>query len=146
MEISPTQWNRIKELFEVAAELTPEQRLTFLKEHETDDAVLAEVKRLLDENETLGDFFSISPIQDISASLNEQTRRFEPGVVLGERFRIVRFIAAGGMGEVYEAEDLILKENLAIKTIRTDLIRHSKILARFKREVQLARKVTHQNV
>lgn len=29
-------------------------------------------------------------------------RRFEPGDVVGKRYRIVRFLAAGGMGEVYE--------------------------------------------
>lgn len=50
------------------------------------------------------------------------------------------------MGEVYEAEDLALKETLAIKTIRHEVLRQNNALARFKREVHLARKVTHPNI
>jgi serine/threonine-protein kinase len=73
-------------------------------------------------------------------------KRFEPEEILAERFRIVSFIAAGGMGEVYEAEDLALKENLALKTIRSEVLQHTNALARFKQEVHLARRVTHPNI
>lgn len=70
----------------------------------------------------------------------------DPGLVLAERFKIVRFIARGGMGEVYEALDLELHEAVALKTIRPDIAEDPMALARFKREIQLARKVTHPNV
>ena len=40
------------------------------------------------------------------------------GDIVAERFRITRFLAVGGMGEVYEAEDLELSESVALKTIR----------------------------
>src|SRR5438270_468992 len=70
------------------------------------------------------------------------------------RYRIVRFLARGGMGEVYEAEDLELGEHIALKTLRTlaassgssDSRAAYQQAGRFKREVQLARKVTHPNV
>src|SRR6478672_569656 len=66
------------------------------------------------------------------------------------RYRIVRFLARGGMGEVYEAEDLELHERIALKTLRTlaggEGSSESRAIDRFKREVQLARKVTHPNV
>src|SRR3954464_3690127 len=66
------------------------------------------------------------------------------------RYRIVRFLARGGMGEVYEAEDLELGVRIALKTLRTlagsEGSSESRALDRFKREVQLARKVTHPNV
>ena len=42
---------------------------------------------------------------------------FRPGEVVAYRFRIVRFLARGGMGELYEAEDLELHERVALKTI-----------------------------
>src|SRR5262249_27213509 len=70
----------------------------------------------------------------------------DPGLVLAERFTIVRFIARGGMGEVYEAQDSELSERVALKTIRPDIADDPMALARFKREIQLARKVTHPNV
>jgi serine/threonine protein kinase len=66
-------------------------------------------------------------------------------ITLAGRFRIIRFIAAGGMGEVYEAEDLELRERVAIKTIPSDLLQ-PKALSSLRREVQLAKRVTHINV
>jgi eukaryotic-like serine/threonine-protein kinase len=79
-----------------------------------------------------------------------QRRVDEPGFAAGEllagRYRLVRFIARGGMGEVYEAEDLELKERVALKTVRWDVARDTTAIERFKREIQLARKVTHPNV
>src|SRR6266850_1530490 len=68
------------------------------------------------------------------------------GRLLAHRFRIVRFLARGGMGEVYEAEDLELGEHVALKTIRPDIGIEEQALARFKQEIHLARKVTHPNV
>jgi eukaryotic-like serine/threonine-protein kinase len=68
------------------------------------------------------------------------------GDVLAGRFRIVRFIARGGMGEVYEAEDQVLRERVALKTIRPDVANDPRAMERFLREVHLARSVTHPNV
>ena len=71
---------------------------------------------------------------------------FSTGRVLDGRFKIVRFLARGGMGEVFEAEDLELGEHVALKTIRPDIGIEEQALARFKQEIHLARKVTHPNV
>jgi tetratricopeptide (TPR) repeat protein/TolB-like protein len=71
---------------------------------------------------------------------------FSPGAIVASRYRIVRFIACGGMGEVYEAEDLVLRERLALKAIRPEIARDERAVRRFRREIQLARKVTHPNV
>jgi|RhiMethySRZTD1v2_1073278.scaffolds.fasta_scaffold00056_78 eukaryotic-like serine/threonine-protein kinase len=71
---------------------------------------------------------------------------FRAGDLLCERFRVVRFIARGGMGELYEAEDLALGERIALKTIRSEIAVHERAAQRFRREVQLARKVTHPNI
>ena len=68
------------------------------------------------------------------------------GEVLAGRFQIVRFIARGGMGEVYEAEDQVLRERVALKTIRPDVAGDERAMERFLREVHLARSVTHPNV
>jgi tetratricopeptide (TPR) repeat protein/tRNA A-37 threonylcarbamoyl transferase component Bud32 len=71
---------------------------------------------------------------------------FAPGATLAGRYRIVRFIAAGGMGEVYEAEDEVLGTHVALKTIRPELVARPQMLERFRREILLARRVTHRNV
>jgi eukaryotic-like serine/threonine-protein kinase len=71
---------------------------------------------------------------------------FAPGDLLCSRFQIVGFLAQGGMGEVYEARDLELGETVALKTIRPEIADDPRVLQRFKREITLARKVTHPNV
>ena len=43
-----------------------------------------------------------------------------PEIIAG-RFRIIRYIAEGGMGTVYEAEDLTLNDRIALKTIRPEI-------------------------
>lgn len=72
--------------------------------------------------------------------------RLPPGLLIAERYRIVRFIAQGGMGEVYEAEDTELRERVALKTVRSEIASNPGSIERFKREVHLARQVTHPNV
>ena len=71
---------------------------------------------------------------------------FRAGDVVAARFRIVRYLARGGMGELYEADDLELRERVALKTILSSVAESERSIALFKREVHLARQVTHPNV
>ena len=74
------------------------------------------------------------------------TAVFQPTQLLAGRFKIIRFVARGGMGEVYEAEDEELHERVAVKTARFENQQTTHDIERFRREIQLARKVTHPNV
>jgi eukaryotic-like serine/threonine-protein kinase len=74
------------------------------------------------------------------------TAVFQPNQLLAGRFKIIRFVARGGMGEVYEAEDEELHESVAVKTARFENQQTTRDIERFRREIQLARKVTHPNV
>jgi eukaryotic-like serine/threonine-protein kinase len=71
---------------------------------------------------------------------------FRTGDIVAFRFRIVRYLAKGGMGELYEAEDLELRERIALKTILSHIAADERSIVLFKREVHLARQVTHPNV
>jgi len=71
---------------------------------------------------------------------------FRPEQVVAGRYRIIRTIGRGGMGEVYEAEDLELGGRVALKTIRAEAAAQETLLWRFRREIQIARRVTHPNV
>lgn len=74
-------------------------------------------------------------------------RAFSPGDLLAGRFQIVRFLGAGGMAEVYEAEDQLLdREHVALKTLPADIAGDTLAGARLQREMALARQVTHLNV
>ncbi|HAY80780.1 MAG TPA: serine/threonine protein kinase [Planctomycetaceae bacterium] len=61
------------------------------------------------------------------------------------QYRLTRLLGAGGMGEVYEAEHLLLKRPCAIKLIRRERSTDAKMLARFEREVQATAHLSHPN-
>jgi tetratricopeptide (TPR) repeat protein/TolB-like protein len=89
----------------------------------------------------------VSPDEVPTAVLpaGETASIFLPDELIASRYRVVRFIARGGMGEVYEVEDLDLAVRVALKTVRPEPDGGSHA-ERFKREIQLARQVTHPNV
>jgi eukaryotic-like serine/threonine-protein kinase len=69
-----------------------------------------------------------------------------PGSVLAGRYEVLQQLGEGGMGAVYKVRDRELDRLVALKVIRPDLARHPEILQRFKRELILARQITHRNV
>lgn len=71
---------------------------------------------------------------------------FSVDELVAHRYRIEKFVAFGGMGEVYAALDTELDERVALKTVREDVAEDPRVVERFKREIALARKVTHRNV
>jgi len=71
---------------------------------------------------------------------------FPRGTLVGRRYEIRRFIARGGMGEVYEAFDRVLSERVALKTVTSTASDDLRAVRRLKAEVQLARLVSHPNV
>ena len=77
---------------------------------------------------------------------SEKISAFSPGHLIAKRFRIERFIAHGGMGEVYEALDIELKQKVALKTVRSVLLADVQSLERFRQEIVVAKRVTHPNV
>ncbi|HMJ25012.1 MAG TPA: protein kinase, partial [Pyrinomonadaceae bacterium] len=72
--------------------------------------------------------------------------RFVPGEMLVDRYRIVGLLGKGGMGEVYRADDLKLGQPVALKFLPDHLLSDGAALARFHREVRVARQVSHKNV
>jgi Tol biopolymer transport system component/tRNA A-37 threonylcarbamoyl transferase component Bud32 len=146
MATSPQKWETLKALFDAALEMDFSARSAFLRGNCPDVEARAEVERLLNEHNQAGAFLSAPVLGNFLLEAETPTQRLSEGEVLAGRFRIVRFIAGGGMGEVYEAEDQELREQVAVKVIRPEILAQPNAVARFKREVHLARKVTHPNV
>jgi hypothetical protein len=71
---------------------------------------------------------------------------FRAGTIVGQRYVIRRFIARGGMGEVFEAFDQELQERVALKTVNATASDDPGAVRRLKAEVQLARRVSHPSV
>jgi serine/threonine-protein kinase len=58
--------------------------------------------------------------------------------VVGGKYRLTRFLAAGGMGSVYEAQHTVVRRRVAVKFLRADLAVERASLTRFQREAQSA--------
>lgn len=141
--MTPELWQRLKPLFYAAMERDPNTRAGFAAELCGTDAELREqLLRLLDAKDTGPmDRPAVDPVLLAEAA----AMRFHPGQILLDRFRIIRLLGRGGMGEVFEAHDL-QTGRIALKTIRADIAASPQIFARFRREVQLARKVSGPQV
>src|SRR5579863_10136412 len=145
--VTREQWARVKEILGDALDRAPGEREAFVRQAANGDpALLEDLLRLVKESERESDLLSRPVLTDARAVTQEETPRFAPSTVLARRFRIVRFIARGGMGEVYEAEDVELGDRVALKAIRQRAGPAQDLRALFKREVQMARRVTHPNV
>jgi serine/threonine protein kinase len=139
-------WSQVTSLFEAALEQSAEERGQFLQRSCSDVEIRNEVLRLLENCEEMGGFLSEggSNVKTHMAASAAPTALKE-GQILADRFSVLRLIARGGMGEVYSALDVEEETLVAIKTIRVDLL-SANLLERFRREVQLAKQVTHPNI
>src|SRR5215467_5301103 len=138
--MTPERWTRIKEIFAAVSNLSGEDRESALGlACAGDPELMPELRQLLAQHDDMGRFLDGAAASSFSGQL-------ATGFILAERYRIVRFIGAGGMGDVYEAVDTELKGRIAIKIIRSHAAWDDRSLDRFRREVQLARRVTHGNV
>lgn len=136
--------NNLKEIFADAVELGGKEREEYLdRACAGDPALRLRVERLLAggaqtgdilDADSVGDYLSGPPVDALSA-----------GDEIG-RFRIIRLIGKGGVGEVYEAEDAEYGRRIALKTLRPEFVTRSDFVARFHREIRLAWRVTHPNV
>jgi eukaryotic-like serine/threonine-protein kinase len=152
-------------LFEAALALEPSERKAFLDEEcGRDTALRQSVEYLLAEDALAGSFLqhpaidflddtALAPLLGVGTRHtangveNILSHSLQPGQILIDRFVIVRLIAKGGMGEVYEAEDRLLQgTHVALKTILPHVADEPALQKRFEREVLLAREAVHPNL
>ena len=86
------------------------------------------------------------PRPEFTARRPIDNARFIPGDVVAGRYRIAGLLGRGGMGEVYRADDLKLGQPVALKFLAESLSTNGAALARFHREVSLARQISHRHV
>ena len=148
--LTPARWERIKTVFHQAIELPREERRSYLDSSCEGDLVVREqVELLIAHHESASEFLEpplAGAASRIDSALGSRTTTFQSGDFLNQRFRILRFIGKGGMGEVYEAADELGGVRVALKTIRSGMEIDEQLNAQFLREVQIARQITHPNV
>ncbi len=68
------------------------------------------------------------------------------GSIFARRYQIIEEIGRGGMGTVYKVVDKEINEKIAIKVLKPEISSDEKTIERFRNELKLTRKISHQNV
>jgi serine/threonine protein kinase len=66
--------------------------------------------------------------------------------IIGGRYRVIRELGRGGMGSVYEAENLRTRRRVALKTMRPEVSERDGFAKRFEREAQAGGRLRHPNI
>jgi Tol biopolymer transport system component len=142
----PERWRRIQDLCHAALERDRPQRDAFLAAAcEGDDDLRHEVESLLAHEGRTDGFLGASTMQAVAVALVGG-----PGAsLIGRHFgacRVVEYIAAGGMGEVYRARDTRLQRDVALKVLPELFLRDPERLARFQREAHVLASLNHPHI
>lgn len=70
----------------------------------------------------------------------------EAGMLLAERYRVIRRVGQGGFGMVMLVEDMMVREQLILKFLNPQMAADERMIQRFIHELRYARRVTHENV
>ena len=148
--MTPKRYKWMREIFDSAVELPSGSREELVRARCGDDEEMyLGVMRMLRAHERTAVLDEPPAANGAAPARALSERVFTEGHIIAGRYRIVRYLSCGGMGEVYEAEDLHLpemKEHIALKTLLPAIAADQRMVARFRQEIALSRKVQHPNV
>src|SRR5256886_1255969 len=140
------RWEQVGKLYQAALALQPAERETFLDDACGDDkAMRREVKSVLAADSDAGNFLAAGAMKDAAKMLVQDKSLMPIGKKLGH-YRVLSLLGAGGMGDVYLAEDTRLKRKVALKLLPAELTANRDRLRRFEQEAQAASGLNHPNI
>jgi len=144
--MTPESYRKIGALYYSASELPPAELQDFLDEAcGGDKALRSEVESLLAARDRAGDYFA-TPAMDVAAGLlAEENYPSLAGQSLSH-YQVLSMIGAGGMGEVYLAEDMRLRRKVALKLLPAQFPQDADRVRRFEREARAASSLNHPNI
>src|SRR5258705_1478759 len=144
--MKPERWQQIERLYHAALELNPAERAAFLREAcAGEDAVRSEIESLLGYQEKAEQFIEAPALELAAKKMAVDQVNSMVGRQLGS-YKILSQLGAGGMGEVYLAEDTRLNRKVAIKFILARSTADEQAQKRLIREAQAAARLDHPNI
>jgi serine/threonine-protein kinase len=144
--MTPKRWAEINILFHAALEHEPAQRHLFLAERCAADVELRQEVESLIASHANAESFIEEPASELAAQLlAEDELALVNGQIIGS-FKIVDEIAAGGMGEVYLADDTRLGRKVALKFLPNQFTADRDRVRRFEQEARAASALNHPNI
>src|SRR3954453_2729028 len=144
--ITHDSWKRIKEIFQSAQELAPDERSDFLDEACGDDlSIREEVEALLTADASNDDFLSAPAYEFAADILAEEESEFAGGQKIG-RYEILCPLGSGGMGQIYLADDTELPRKIALKLFSPQFANDPRRVQRFEQEARAASSLNHPNI
>ena len=141
------RWQRIDELFHGALQLEGNRRVAYLEETcSGDEDLRLELERLLIRHAEAESFLESPALEFIAhyVDSNVETLALDGAVI--SHYRVIRKIGSGGMGVVYEGEDLRLQRRVALKFLPGNLTRDREAVERFEAEARAASSLNHPNI
>ncbi|MGH9848144.1 MAG: serine/threonine-protein kinase, partial [Blastocatellia bacterium] len=140
------RWRQVEALYHAALEREPSQRAAFLdRACAGDEQLRRELESLLAAHDRAGDFLDAPALEAEAKGIAARQARSRAGQQLGH-YRILERIGAGGMGEVYLAEDARLDRKVALKLLPDQFTTDVERLQRFVREAKAASTLNHPNI
>lgn len=144
------KWQQLDKIFDLALEQAPHDRAAFLDEACTGDNELRrKLDALLVAHENAGSFLERPALQIEAEALAAEQLQTNPSSAEGRmigHYRISRRLGAGGMGEVYLAQDLSLDRQVALKLLPKHFTTDGERLRRFEQEARASSGLNHPNI
>jgi eukaryotic-like serine/threonine-protein kinase len=143
--VTAERWQEIEQLFHAALERAPNERIAFLDGACRDPAIRKEVEALLRSDAAHDDSVETLPSMVAASWMTHDQAKELIGRTIG-RYKILGSLGAGGMGEVYLADDPSLGRKVALKLLPRQFTREPDRLRRFEKEARAASALNHPNI
>ena len=140
------QWQQVERLYHAARERSAEERAAFLTEACVgDEALRQEVESLLQYEDQAENFID-SPALEVAAKMMAAKLSATAPIALINQYKIISALGAGGMGEVFLAQDTRLNRKVALKFLPELFTKDKLHLRRFEQEARAVAALSHPNV